>query len=92
MTKLNFQQFRVATGVSRQTFQTVDAREAIADLLYTHSGGIKALRLAFKIYEREGEAEYDDQEVALIRDVAERYCLPSVIDSLRTMTDGPITH
>lgn len=82
MTKINFQKFRVPTGVSRQSFQTVDAREAVADLLYTHANGIKAHRLAFKIYESEGDGEYDDGETELIRAVVERYCLPSVIDAL----------
>lgn len=82
MKKLNFKEFDLPTGISRREHRTVDAREAIADLLYTHVNGIKAHRLAFKIYESEGATAYSEEETDLIRQAVEAYCLPGVIDGL----------
>lgn len=85
MNKINFKEFRIPTGISRQRYQTVDVRESVADLLYTHVSGIKAHRLAFKIYESGESTEYSDDETDLIRRAVETYCLPNVIDGLRMM-------
>lgn len=85
MKQLDFKNFSVPTGITRQTRQVIDAREAIADLLYTHVSGIKAHRLAFKIFESTGKTEFSDGETGMIRSAVERYCLPSVIDALDEM-------
>ena len=50
MKKLDFRNFSVPTGITRQTREVFDVREQIADLLYTRVSGIKAHRLAFKIF------------------------------------------
>lgn len=62
MKKLDFRNFSVPTGITRQTREVFDAREQIADLLYTRVSGIKAHRLAFKIFESTGETEFSDEE------------------------------
>lgn len=85
MTKLNFKHFSKYTGISRKQKETGDAREEFADLVYRHAGGIKAHALAFKIFESAGEEEYNDEEVTIIRYVAEKYCLPGFIDGLHEM-------
>ena len=82
MKKLDFRNFSVPTGISRQTREVFDAREQIADLLYTRVSGIKAHRLAFKIFESSNETEFSDEEIDMIRMAVERYCLPNVIDAL----------
>lgn len=82
MKKLDFKEFSVPTGITRQTRQVIDAREQIADLLYTRVSGIKAHRLAFKIFESTSETEFSDEETDMIRMAVERYCLPNVIDAL----------
>ncbi len=40
MKKLDFRNFSVPTGITRQTREVFDAREQIADLLYTRVSGI----------------------------------------------------
>lgn len=82
MRKLNFREFSIPTGITRKTRQVMDAREPIADLLYTRVNGIRAHHLAFKIFESTGETEFEEEEVEMIRAVVERYCLPGVIDGL----------
>lgn len=85
MKKLDFRNFSVPTGITRQTREVFDAREQIADLLYTRVSGIKAHRLAFKIFESTGETEFSDEEAGLIKSVVEQYCLPCVIDGLNEL-------
>ena len=88
MKKLDFRNFSVPTGITRQTREVFDAREQIADLLYTRVSGIKAHRLAFKIFESTGETEFSDEETGMIHMAVERYCLPNVIDALNEILGG----
>lgn len=79
---LNFQNFRIPTGINRTEYNTGDAREAMADLLYKNVNGIASHRLAFKIYESMGDTEYTDEESSLIVRVAEAFATPAFIDGL----------
>jgi len=83
MKKLDLEHLRVPLGICCESYQTVDAREAFADLLYTRMGGLRSHHLAFKIYGSKGATEYSDEELSLIFGAAERHCLPNVIDGLR---------
>ncbi len=47
--------------------------------------GIKAHRLAFKIFESTGETEFSDEKPGW---AVERYCLPNVIDALNAILGG----
>ena len=85
MKRLNFKEFSMPSGISRTNWLTVDVREQVADLLYTHANGIKAHRLAFKILDSTGEERYGDEEAGLIKSVVEQYCLPCVIDGLNEL-------
>ena len=58
MAKIDFKHFTIPKGISKKAKQTGDARETIADLIYTRSTGIKAHHLAFKIYESIGATEF----------------------------------
>lgn len=60
----------------------MDVRETFADMIYNNVNGIKAHALALKIYENKGAVEYTDEEVQLIRTVAEQLCVPGFIDGL----------
>ena len=86
MTKIDFQHFKVYASISRKAAHTVDAREGFADVIYNNVNGIRAHALAMKIYKSEGETEYTDEEVRLIRTVAEQLCVPGFIDGLNEQT------
>lgn len=88
MTKIDFQHMKIYTGVSRKTAQTCDARETFADLIYRNAGGIRAHSLAFKIYESEGETEYSADEERMIKEIADRHCIPGFIDGLNEQLYG----
>lgn len=82
MVKLNFQYFRVPTGISRKSQQVGDARESFADMIYLNVNGIRAHALAMKIYHSNGETEYSLAEIKIIKEVAEKLCAPNFIDGL----------
>lgn len=85
---INFEQIKVYTSVSKKTAQMGDVREMFADTIYRNIGGIRAHALAMKIYKSEGETEYNDDEVKLIKNVAEQLCLPGFIDGLNEQLEG----
>lgn len=69
MAKINFKQFKVAQDIAHTKFSEHDLREGIANHLYKERGGIASLDLAMKIYRSEGETEYSDKEVGMLRDI-----------------------
>lgn len=81
--KIDFEHFRLPMGVSGKHTQTGDVRETFADVIYMSATGVKAHRLAFKIYESCGATEYSDDETAQMLALAECYCTPSFIDGLK---------
>lgn len=86
--KIDFQHFNVYQSVSHKEARLVDVRETFADMIYNNVNGIKAHALALKIYESEGETDYSDDEVKLVRIVAERFCVPGFIDGLNEQLDN----
>lgn len=88
MPKINFQQFKMYASITRMNVQTIDAREQFADMIYTHVNGIKAHALALKIYNSKGKTEYSEEEVKLIRAVAEQWCVPGFIDGLNEQVNN----
>lgn len=81
--RIDFKHFTVPTGINGLHKQTGDARESFADIIYTMVNGIRAHALAMKIYKSDGAVEYTDDEVRLMKGLAERYCTPAFIDGLR---------
>lgn len=88
MRRIDFQHFNVYLSVTRKEARPMDVRETFADMIYNNVNGIKAHALALKIYESEGEADYTDDEVKLVRTVAERLCVPGFIDGLNELLDN----
>lgn len=82
MNKINFKEFEMSNNISWINTKTIDVREQFANLIYVNINGIKAHTLAHKIYESEGEIEVSDDEVKLIREVADNLCTPIFIDAI----------
>lgn len=88
MAKINFQQFRIPAGIDRSRYQTGDARESVANMLYLNVNGIRAHALALKIYRSEGETDFTEEEVRTLREVAYTYATPAFIDGLNEQLEG----
>lgn len=88
MAKINFQQFRIPAGIDRSRYQTGDARESVANMLYLNVNGIRAHALALKIYRSEGETDFTEEELRTLREVADTYATPAFIDGLNEQLEG----
>lgn len=88
MAKLNFQQFRIPTGIDKSSYRTGDARESVANMLYLNVNGIRAHALALKIYHSEGETDFSDEEIKTLQEVANAYATPAFIDGLSSQLKG----
>lgn len=88
MAKINFQQFSIPAGIDRSRYQTGDARESVANMLYLNVNGIRAHALALKIYRSEGETDFTEEEVRTLREVADTYATPAFIDGLNEQLEG----
>lgn len=88
MAKINFQQFVMPNGISGKTTTSGDVRESFADIIYCNINGIRAHNLAHKIYKSEGETDYSDDEVRLMRSVLDEYCAPRFISGFNSVMAG----
>nr|DAS75184.1 MAG TPA: hypothetical protein [Caudoviricetes sp.] len=88
MKTINFKEFSIYTSISRNGQYVADVRESVANILYLNVSGIRAHSLALKIYQSDGSAGYTDDEVKLIQEVTNKYCLPNFIDSLNDIIDN----
>lgn len=87
MKKINFKEFPIKKNMTGKETIGTDIRESFADLIYSNVNGIKALTLAQKIYNSEGEEKYSDNEIALIKNVAENLCTAKIIDSIHAIIE-----
>lgn len=84
--KLNFKEMKIRAGIADKNCYLQDVRETFADVIYRGCNGIAALELARKIYRSEGEEDYTDDEVGIIRQAAS-VCTPQFIESINTMIE-----
>lgn len=80
--KINFKELEIKTSFKSNEKVKVDSREVFADILYSKVNGIAALNLAQKIYNSNGEEEFDEREISVIQQCAETFMIPAVIEAL----------
>jgi len=88
MVKINFKQFKIPLGIDKSRYQTGDARESVANMLYLNVNGIRAHALAMKIYRSDGATDYSAEEIKTLAEVADAYGTPAFIDGLREAMNG----
>lgn len=71
MKKINFKEFQIQENLFSNTKTTVDLREGFSNVVYKNSQGIKGLDLALKIYKSDGEIEFNDDELQIIKSISE---------------------
>lgn len=91
MNNINFRQFKVFASINHKVANTMDVRETFADMIYNNVNGIRAHALAMKIYNSEDDTEYGEDEIKLIRAVADKMCIPGFIDGLSEQLDNTKT-
>lgn len=85
--KLNFKELKCYSGLSRNEETVEDVRESFANAIYDCGQGIAALELARKIYNSDGEEEYSEKEIKLIR-LYSNLGNPRFIEGLQIQMDG----
>ena len=71
MKKINFKEFQIQENLFSDTKTSVDLREGFSNVVYKNSQGIKGLDLALKIYKSDGETEFNDDELQIIKNISE---------------------
>ena len=71
MKKINFKEFQIQENLFSDTKTSVDLREGFSNVVYKNSQGIKGLDLALKIYKSNGEIEFNDDELQIIKNISE---------------------
>ena len=71
MKKINFKEFQIQENLFSDTKTLVDVREGFSNMVYKNSQGIKGLDLALKIYKSDGEIEFNNDELQIIKSVSE---------------------
>ena len=71
MKKINFKEFQIQENLFSDIKTLVDLREGFSNVVYKNSQGIKGLDLALKIYKSDGEIEFNDDELQIIKNISE---------------------
>lgn len=85
MKAINFKEINLKMQLNSDETVQLDIRESFANVMYQKMCGIAALNLAQKIFNSDGEVEYNDNEVALILECANSFCIPAVIEALNSL-------
>lgn len=81
MKKINFEKVEIFTDITKTNRIERNVKNEIANFIYMNGSGIEMHALALKIYNSEGETEYNDKECELIR-AASRSLAPFFIDAI----------
>lgn len=83
---INFERVEIFTDVARTSCMIQNVKKEFADIIYRYGNGIEAHALALKIYNSNGNTEYSEDEVKLIRSVS-KMLSPAFIDAIDKLTD-----
>lgn len=81
MKKINFERFEIYTAINHKEVIVQDCREGFANIIYLNGNGVACHALAMKVYKSEGETEFSDEEIALMKQFAENFGNLSLLDS-----------
>ena len=82
MKKTNFKEFQIQENLFSDTKTLVDLREGFSNVVYKNSQGIKGLDLALKIYKSDGEIEFNDDELQIIKNISE-ICIAPITKAIQ---------
>ena len=86
--KINLERIEVYADLAKSRSTVVDMRDLIANIIYEKGSGLACSVLAHKIYEHRGEMEFDEEEVKILRAVAENFLAPAACDAITALLDN----
>lgn len=87
MAKLNFKKFPCYTDIRKENKREYDLQYDLANQMYLNGSGIAMGALAMKIYNADGEQDYNEQECRIIIDFA-KTLNPIIHDSIKDMIEA----
>ena len=80
--KRNLENVEVYTSIDKSSCQVINLRKNIANLIYNQGNGLEGVALSTKMWNSDGDIDYSEREVEIIRSVVERCCAPCVIEAV----------
>lgn len=84
MKKINFEKLEIYLDIEKTKKIEQNVKSELANFIYKNAAGIEMHSLAMKIYNSEGETEYNDKECELIR-TASQALAPFFIDAIENV-------
>lgn len=84
---LNFTELPCYVDIRKQGKMNLDIKFQFANALYTQGNGIAMGALAMKIYNSDGDCEYNEQECKIILDFA-THISPLIYDSIKDVIES----
>jgi len=91
MKKINFEKLDIFTDIQKTKKVEQDVKAEFANFIYKNAAGIEMHALALKIYNSEGETEYNEKECELIKAVS-RSLAPFFIDAIDNILNDEAIH
>ena len=82
MKSINFKELKIYSDFKKTHLMRIDAREAVADMLYNNANGVVAANLSLKIINSEGDIEITDVEEKALINVVNSSCSQNIIDGV----------
>ena len=82
MAKLNFKKFPCYADIRKENKREYDLQYDLANQMYLNGSGVAMGALAMKIYNADGEQDYNEQECRIIIDFA-KTLNPIIHDSIK---------
>lgn len=79
--------------LDKKQCQVVNARKQIANLIYSQGAGLglAGQALAVKMWNGNGDTEYTDDDVKIIKELVERTTAPCFIDAMNTAISNAVS-
>lgn len=84
MKKINFEKLETFTDITKTKKVEQDVKTEFANFIYKNAAGIEMHALALKIYNSQGETEFNEKECELIR-AASQSLAPFFIDAIENV-------
>lgn len=82
--RINFERIEIFVDIDKTRCSVENYKKDFANIIYQLGRGIEAHALAFKIFNSNGEIEYNDEECNMIKEYAS-LCSPAFIDAINKL-------
>lgn len=91
--KIELEHLEVFMTLDKNLCHVVNARKQIANIIYSQGAGLglAGQALAVKMWNGNGDTEYTDEEMKIIKELVERTTAPCFIDAVNTAIGNAVS-